>query len=162
MRRYILSTLMVAPWLALSGCNLVGTPGSDAAPDVAPEKTATTAPTVTAAVPKPTARTADELNTTTTQQRSEAAKPATTAEVRLGTTVASLGDPTLPGFWIKTPLVKARANGRVFYKATEKSAKVELLPLVGPASGGSQLSLPALQLLGVSLTELPTIEVWRN
>ena len=46
--------------------------------------------------------------------------------------------------------------------ATGKSAKVDLIPLDGPASGGSQVSLPALQLLGVSLTDLPTIEVYRS
>lgn len=164
MRRPLLSALILAPWLALSGCNpgglLAPEPKPDPAAPPAPQAAAT--PTPTAAVPKPTARTAAELNTTTPQQRAEAAKPATVAEVKLGNTIASLGDPTLPGFWIKTPLVKARANGRIHNPATGKSAKVELLPLAGPASGGSQLSLPALQLLGVSLTELPTVEVYRN
>ena len=43
---------------------------------------------------------------------------------------------------------------------TGKSANVDLIPLGGPASGGSQVSLPALQALGASLTDLPTIEVW--
>ena len=30
------------------------------------------------------------------------------------------------------------------------------------ASGGSQVSLPALQLIGVSLTDLPTLEVYEG
>ena len=47
------------------------------------------------------------------------------------------------------------------HRATGKSANVDLIPLGGPASGGSQVSLPALQALGASLTDLPTIEVWR-
>ena len=44
-------------------------------------------------------------------------------------------------------------------EANGKSAKVRLIPL-GGAGGGSQVSLPALQLIGVSLTDLPTIEVY--
>lgn len=162
MRRHILSALMLAPWLALTGCEQGDLPSTSPKPDAPAASQAATEPVVVAAIPKATARTAAQLNTTTAQQRAEAAKPAATAEAKLGNTVASLGDPTLPGFWIKTPLVKERANGRVRNPATGKSAKVELLPLAGPASSGSQLSLPALQLLGVSLTDLPTVEVYRN
>ncbi|MFV0299980.1 MAG: hypothetical protein ACK5IP_03700, partial [Paracoccus sp. (in: a-proteobacteria)] len=62
----------------------------------------------------------------------------------------------------KTPLVKARGVGRIVNPANGKSARVDLIPLDGPASGGSQVSLPALQLLGVSLTDLPTLEVFRS
>ena len=56
--------------------------------------------------------------------------------------------------------VAAEADGRIVNPANGKSAKVRLIPLDGPASGGSQVSLPALQLIGVSLTDLPTIEVY--
>lgn len=116
-----------------------------------------------APAPRPAARaTAAQLDTTTPEQRAAAAKPAQAAEVKLGSTVASLGDPTEGGFWIKTPLVKERGLGRIVDLATGKSAKVDLIPLDGPASGGSQVSLPALQLLGVSLTDLPTLEVYRS
>ena len=65
-------------------------------------------------------------------------------------------------FWIKTPLVKSRGVGRIVNPANGKSAKVDLIPLAGPASAGSQVSLPALQLLGVSLTDLPTLDVFQS
>lgn len=116
-----------------------------------------------APAPRPAARaTPAQLDTTTPEQRAAAAQPAPAAETRLGSTIASLGDPTEGGFWIKTPLVKERGLGRIVDPSTGKSAKVDLIPLDGPASGGSQVSLPALQLLGVSLTDLPTIEVYRS
>ena len=116
-----------------------------------------------APAPRPAARaTAAQLDTTTPEQRAAAAKPAETTETKLGSTIASLGNPSEGGFWIKTPLVKERGLGRIVDPATGKSAKVDLIPLDGPASGGSQVSLPALQLLGVSLTDLPTLEVYRS
>lgn len=116
-----------------------------------------------APAPRPAARaTARQLDTTTAEQKAAAAKAPEVAESRLGSTVASLGDPTEGGFWIKTPLVKARGIGRLVNPANGKSAKVDLIPLDGPAGGGSQVSLPALQLLGVSLTDLPTLEVYKS
>lgn len=116
-----------------------------------------------APAPRPAARaTPAQLDTTTPDQRAAAARPAEAAETRLGTTIASLGNPSEGGFWIKTPLVRERGVGRIVDPSTGKSAKVDLIPLDGPASGGSQVSLPALQLLGVSLTDLPTIEVYRS
>ncbi|MDB6177808.1 hypothetical protein PAF17_09875 [Paracoccus sp. Z330] len=116
-----------------------------------------------APAPKPAARaTAAQLDTTTAEQKVAAAKAPEVAETRLGTTVASLGDPTEGGFWIKTPLVKSRGIGRIVNPGNGKSAKVDLIPLDGPQSGGSQVSLPALQLIGVSLTDLPTIEVYKS
>lgn len=87
---------------------------------------------------------------------------AATAAGRIGTTVASLGDASQPGLWLKTPLVTAAAKGRIVNPATGKSANVDLIPLAGPATGGSQASLPALQAVGASITDLPTIEVWRS
>ena len=78
----------------------------------------------------------------------------------LGTTVASLGDATQGGMWIKTPLVKAAGKGRVVNPATGKSVNVDLIPLGGAASAGSQMSLPAMTSLGVGLTDLPTVEVF--
>lgn len=116
-----------------------------------------------APAPRPVARaTPAQLDTTTAQQRAAAAAPAEAPETRLGSTVASLGNPAEGGFWIKTPLVRERGIGRIVDPATGKSAKVDLIPLDGPASGGSQVSLPALKLLGVSLTDLPTLEVYRS
>jgi len=80
----------------------------------------------------------------------------------LGTTVASLGSATEPGLWMKTPLVKSEMQGRVTNPATGKSSTVELIPLDGPASGGSRMSLSALRLIGASLTDLTKVEVSTN
>ncbi|MDO5620657.1 MAG: hypothetical protein Q4G24_04225 [Paracoccus sp. (in: a-proteobacteria)] len=133
-----------------------------AAPAAAPAPTPETA-ALRAPAPRPTARTAAQFDTTTAAQKAEAAKaPAASAETALGETVASLGDPSQGGFWLKTPLVKTRTQGRVVNPANGKSSKVELIPLSGPASAGSQLSLPAMQLLGISLTDLPKIRVFRS
>ena len=58
--------------------------------------------------------------------------------------------------------MRAESDGRIVNPANGKSAKVRLIPLGGPASGGSQVSLPALQLLGISLTDLPSLEVYQG
>src|SRR6056297_2569014 len=50
------------------------------------------------------------------------------ADVRLGTTVASLGDPTEAGLWLKTPLVDLPGPGRVTTEGGA-STKVDLIPL---------------------------------
>nr|HRO15474.1 hypothetical protein [Paracoccus sp. (in: a-proteobacteria)] len=65
------------------------------------------------------------------------------------------------GFWIKTPLVRSISKGRIVNPATGKSANVDLIPLSGPASAGSQVSLPAMQSIGAGLTDLPEVEVWK-
>lgn len=103
---------------------------------------------------------AEALNTTTRAERSQAAAAPAGGERRIGSTIASLGDPSQPGFWVKTPLVQSETRGRILNPANGKSAKVRLIPLGGSAGGGSQVSLPALQLIGVSLTDLPAIEVF--
>ena len=77
----------------------------------------------------------------------------------LGTTVASLGDPTRAGFWIETSLVSERRTGRLVYSATGKSAEVELIPAGG---GSSRVSLAALRLLEAPLTDLPVLQVYAN
>jgi hypothetical protein len=111
--------------------------------------------------PPPAAKTAQTLDTTTQEQRKEAAAPVTpTATAKsLGSTVASLGSPTEPGFWLKTPLVKTETAGRVTNKANGKSSAVTLIPIDGPATGGSRMSLPAMRLIEASLTDLTEVEV---
>lgn len=162
--------------LALTACTQNGrapdgapkTPGASTSSDgtaagTTPDGTAPATPARTiSAAPPPSARTAAEFDTTTREQKTAAAAAPTVKERKLGATVASLGDPSQPGFWIKTPLVKSAAEGRIVNPANGKSAKVRLIPLGGPASGGSQVSLPAMQLIGVSLTDLPTIEVYQG
>ena len=80
---------------------------------------------------------------------------------RLGTTIASLGDATEPGFWLKTPLVKAQSPGVLRSVATGKTAQVTLIPIDGPDTAGSRVSLSAMRLLELPLTELAELEVSR-
>jgi hypothetical protein len=78
----------------------------------------------------------------------------------LGRTVASLGDAAQPGLWMKTPLVQVERPGRVMYPVTGKSVAVTLIPIAGPVTAGSRLSLQAMYELGAPLTGLPEIEVF--
>lgn len=112
-----------------------------------------------AAPPPPAnARSVEEFDTTTEEQRMAAASPAAGGRL-LGTTVASLGDPSRPGFWIETPLATTPGQGRLVYPASGKSVEVELLPL---ESGSSRVSLAAFRLLEAPLTDLPVLEVYAN
>ena len=117
------------------------------------------APVVVSKVPA-TAKTAEQFDTTSTAQRQAAAAAPVPAGGALGDTIASLGDPADPGFWLETPLVTTTQQGHVVSKATGKSAQVELRPIAGPATAGSRISLPALRLLGLSLTDLPDLRVY--
>ncbi|WP_273509234.1 hypothetical protein [Planktotalea frisia] len=111
-------------------------------------------------VPK-AARTVEEFDVTTAEERQEAAAvPAAAVEAKLGLTVASLGDPTQAGFWIKTPLVKSAGKGRVVYPGSGKSVQVDLIPIEGESSAGSRLSLAAFRIIEAPLTELPEVEVF--
>lgn len=116
-------------------------------------------PVTTAPPPPPAARTAEALDTTTAEQRAAATAPAAQGAQVLGTTVVSLGSATEPGLWIKTPLVKTEMQGRVTNPATGKSSTVVLIPIEGPQTAGSRMSLAALRLIGASLTDLTTVEV---
>ena len=115
----------------------------------------------TAPKPPANARTVEDFDTTTTAERQEAAAaPAPAAEVKLGETIASLGDVSKPGFWLETPLVTAPAKGRIFFPGSGKSAQVDLIPIDGPATAGSRISLAAMRLIQAPLTDLPTIAVY--
>ena len=125
---------------------------------------------VASVAPKPpveTARTVEEFDTTTPAERAAAAKPAPVAKPasgdgRLGTTVASLGAAGEPGFWIKTPLVKERMPGRLFYAASGRNVQVQLIPSGGSSGAGSQVSLAAMRLLDAPLDGLPELVVYTN
>ena len=77
----------------------------------------------------------------------------------LGRTVASLGNAAEPGLWLKTPLVDAAQPGRVYYPETNTTVDVTLLPIDGPPTAGSRISLAAMQALGAPLTGLPEVDV---
>lgn len=70
----------------------------------------------------------------------------------LGEVTVSLGDPSDPGLWIKSALVTTEQPGTVRTGAGDAIA-VTLRP-VGAGTGGAQISLSALQALGLSLTGL--------
>ncbi|MCV3272501.1 hypothetical protein [Roseobacter sinensis] len=108
----------------------------------------------------PTARAndPDALDQSTAEERA-AATAARAGGRSLGQTVASLGSPAEPGFWLKTPLVSAETAGRVRDRRTGEAVAVTLQPISGPPTAGSRLSLSAMRALGVSLTDLVTLEV---
>lgn len=105
-------------------------------------------------------QTADALDATTDAEKT-AATTAPAGSAKLGTTVASLGDPTQQGFWLRTPLVTSEADGAV---ETEGGAvvQVKLIPIDGPATAGSRISLAAMRALGLGLTDLTTLKVTRS
>lgn len=94
-----------------------------------------------------------------TPQESDVANAPPENTGRLGQTIASLGDPTQPGFWLKTPLVTAETQGRI-EGADGRSVQVRLLPLSGQPGAGSEISLSAMRGLGLSLTDLASLTVF--
>lgn len=72
-------------------------------------------------------------------------------------TIAALGDPSRGGAWMETPLVTVETAGEVRHGG--KGLKVTLIPAGGPVTGGSRLSLEAMQALGLPLTELSEVQV---
>ena len=137
-------------------------PAAASAPTEAPAEAATAPAAATPPAASPIATggsSAEALDTTTAAERDAASRAPASTGAALGTTVVSLGSATEPGLWLKTPLVDAEQPGRVTNPATGKSAAVTLIPLEGPATAGSRMSLPALRLIGASLTDLTTVEV---
>ena len=123
-----------------------------------PESLAPNGEGIQAPAPPPSARTVEQFDTTTQEER-EAAVSTAAVGSRLGETVATLGDAASPGFWVATPLVERVTSGRVVNTANGKSVEVELRPVTG---GSSRVSLAALRLLDAPLTELVTLEVFRR
>ncbi|MBM1865880.1 hypothetical protein [Pseudosulfitobacter pseudonitzschiae] len=113
-----------------------------------------------AAVPATGARTVADFDTVSAEEKAAATAAPAKAGARLGVTVASLGSPSEPGLWLKTPLVKSEQPGRVTFAGSGKSVAVTLIPIDGPATGGSRMSLSAFQTLEAPLTGLPQIEVF--
>lgn len=161
----------VLPVLALAACD--GIALSPAAPEAGatPAATATApvrvaAPVLSAGAPgrdplaRPAAARPEAYDQSTAAEKAAATAAPAAESRRLGSTIASLGNPTEQGFWIKTPLASAKGKGRLVDPASGKSVNVDLIPLAGPASGGSQVSLAALQMLGVSLIGLPKLDVY--
>lgn len=151
--------------LVLGGCaqvERVFAPKADApSPEIAVQE-AGIAPESVPRAPIKGPRTPAALDTTTAKERAAAAAAQKTPSARdLGVTIASLGAPSEPGFWLKTPLVKAPAKGRVEYGANGKSVALDLIPLAGPEGAGSRMSLAAFRLLEAPLTGLPEVRVFQ-
>ena len=116
------------------------------------------APVVVAPPPPATATSVEDFDTTTQGDREAAATQVAAAEAPLGTTIASLGSPTEPGIWLKTPLVTVARMGRVAYQGN--AINIELRPSGGAVGSGSEISLAAMRLLGAPLTGLPELTVF--
>ncbi|MBM7067792.1 hypothetical protein [Actibacterium sp. 188UL27-1] len=109
------------------------------------------------------ARTADDFDTTTAEERAAATATAPSGGRReLGRTIASLGDPTDPGFWAETGLVTSAQEGRLSYPASGKTVTVELRPSGTDPAAGSRVSLAAFRALEAPLTDLPELIVIGN
>jgi len=125
-----------------------------------------TRPAGAAAIKPPSgARTVEQFDTTSQAEKAAAAQAAQAAVKRgqgrkLGQTVASLGDPAKPGLWIETPLAAKASKGRVVYPVNGKAVELDLIPIDGPATAGSRMSLAALRVIEAPLTDLPTVEVY--
>ncbi len=154
-------TSLMIPILAMAACTTPSFQGPFGVPQDDAVDTAVPQPTLDPTPPPPpptNATTVDQFDTTTAEDREEAQvinASVTTSE--LGTTIASLGPPTEPGIWLKTPLVSALTPGRATYQG--KTINIELRPSGGAAGSGSQISLAAMRLIGAPLTSLAELRV---
>jgi len=110
------------------------------------------------ALPPPSARTVEDFDTTTAEERN-AAVTVSSGGRRLGEAIGSLGDAAVPGFWVMTDLVDAETQGRVTNPANGTSVEVTLLP---GTSGSARVSLAAMRLLEAPLTDLVTLDIFAN
>jgi hypothetical protein len=169
MKKIVKTSVVILAGLILAGCDgnfsqgglFKPKPQQPAKAESASGPRPAARPEGVAAKPAATAHTAEQFDTTTPKQRAEAVAGASDGGARkLGTTIASLGNPAEAGFWIKTPLVSKAGKGRVVYPATGKSVAVDLIPIEGPKTAGSSVSLAALRLLGAPLAGLPELIVF--
>lgn len=146
--------------MLLAGCADLPFDQAETPAEAPAEGAAAAAPLPQAPPPPAGAVTVEQFDTTTAAERAAAAAPVAAAEARLGTIVATLGNPTDPGFWVKTGLVNAPRAGRLEDPATGASVQVELRPLDAASDTDGQTSLAALRTLGVPLTGLPELRVY--
>lgn len=103
---------------------------------------------------------AEDIAPADASARAEAVAAGNTAagDAVRGFTVASLGDATIPGLWIETPLVD-RERPATVVAPDGTTVAVIARPSGGARGSGSRLSLAAFQALGLDLTGLPTVTV---
>lgn len=153
--------------LVLSGCTEAQFAGFFSTGDTPEGVVAASAEPVATLDPTPpppppaSANTAEEFDTTTQEDREAAlAVPEPAGETSLGATLATLGSPADPGIWIETPLVTELIMGRVEVPDTGKTVILELRPSGGEPGSGSEISLPAMRLLEISLTAIQELNVF--
>lgn len=140
-----IATLFVV--LALTGCGLIKARVPDSGPKfviAAPQAFGQDAISVTV------------LDQATVDQKTAAVLPTTGGQL-LGMVTVGLGSPTDPGFWLSSNLVILPATGRVV-TAAGQSVNVELRP----STGGALLSFSAYRVLGLTLTDLPEVQVYQD
>lgn len=157
MRTGCAGALLIGMTTGLSGCFLIGGWVFKKPQPVTASQSATQA---SAPGLSGSGQTVAALDKTTAAEKRAAASAG--GGTKIGSTVASLGDPTVEGFWVRTPLVSAPAKGRLANPKTGASVGVDLEPLAGEKGAGSQVSLAAMRALGVNLTDLPHLDVYRN
>ena len=152
------TVLLAFAWLLLAGCEGLEVPTLSG---LSREPAQTGVPSDPAGVEEVSAvpgAQAEDFDTTTASEKARASA-VTPRGQPLGMTVASLGSPSEPGFWLKTPLVREEMAGVVRSRDTGARVAVTLIPIDGPPTAGSRLSLPAMRLLGVPLTALAKLDV---
>lgn len=162
--RFLVLARLSAPVLILASCAAVpdslrpGGAGAQApTPVVRPAPAPAPRPATVAAPPRGVTTTAAALDTVSEADKAAARAAAeTSAGGDLGAETVSLGDPGDPGLWVKTDLVSAETPG-VVTAADGSKVTVTLRPLGG--SGGAQISLSALQALGLPLAGLHPVTV---
>ncbi|WZK87833.1 hypothetical protein QEZ52_14615 [Aliisedimentitalea scapharcae] len=151
--RYLILTLP----LLMFGCDNVRNTASDLGGFLKPAPKAE--PTQTA-VPAPDAVTEEALPTEQSGDVTPLPSGPSSLPASGVTTIAGLGDPSIPGLWMETPLVGNEQAGRVVFAGTGAELRVALKPIAGAETAGSRLSLDAMRQLGIPLTELVEIRAF--
>lgn len=134
--------------LALTGCGFVKARVPDSGP-----KFVVAAPAANPVLSQDTIS-VSVLDQATVDQKTAAVLPATGGQL-LGKVTVGLGSPTDQGFWLSSNLVTVPSKGRVV-TATGQTANVDLRP----STGGALLSFSAYRVLGLTLTDLPELQVF--
>lgn len=139
-------SLLVPGLLVLVGCSApLSLLGRDASPD--PQVAVTEMPGDD--VMRPRAR----------QEQARPAPPAPAADGFVGETLAGLGAPGETGLWLRTGLVAETTRGRIVTEAG-RSLTLELRASGAEPGAGSQISLMAMQSLGLAFGQLATLRVY--
>ena len=150
----IVPILLLFPLLAACGLSLPGRTRPEAGPTVA--VTVDPGDSVTHPLARPDASAGTGAPATVI-----ASPPAAGADGFLGETLAGLGAPAERRLWLATGLVSAAGPGRVV-AASGQAIAVELRPSGAAPTAGSQISLQAMQALGLPLGQLATLKVYAN